>query len=92
MYEPSALNDVWNGDSTLQYGLSTNASGTASRTEHQSLATLPVLVPPEKVKPRTLRTVKLTSTPLNVRRSSPASFVALVSRSCTRMNAAGVLL
>ena len=54
--------------------------------------TLPVLVPPEKVTPWTLRTLKLTSTPLNTRVSSPTSFVASVSRFCTRVNAAGVLL
>src|SRR6266702_1879560 len=91
-YEASALNDVWNGDSTPQDGLSVNAAGTAARISHQSLETLPVLVPPEKVKPFTARTLKLTSTPLNVRVSDPTSFVALISRSCTRTNAAGVKL
>src|SRR5436853_7821683 len=92
MYAASALNDVWNGDSTLQYGLSVNASGTAARISHQSLTTLPVLVPPEKMKPFTARTLNVTSTPLNTRVSLPTSFVDLVSKSCTRVNAAGVLL
>src|SRR5438132_4108112 len=97
-YEAKPLNDVWKGDSTWQYGLSVVLtprmvfSGTAARISHQSLTTLPVLVPPEKVKPFTARTLKLTSTPLNVRVSDPMSFVALVSRSCTRTNAAGVRL
>src|SRR5438552_19121684 len=92
MYAASALNDVWNGDSTLQYGLSVNASGTAARIAHQSLTTLPVLVPPEQVKPFTLRTFNVTSTPLNTRVSSATSFVALVSSSCGRANAAAVQL
>src|SRR5215510_8230716 len=97
-YDARPLNDVWKGDSTWQYGLSvqltptTVFSGTAARTAHQSLTTLPVLVPPEKVKPRTLRTLTVTSTPLNTRVSSPTSFVDLISRSCGRANAAGVRL
>src|SRR6266498_3911905 len=98
IYEASALNEVWNGDSTWQYGLSVMltptsvASGTAARIAHQSLTTLPVLVPPEKEKPFTARTLKFRSTPLNTRVSSPTSFVDLISRSCTRGNAAGVRL
>src|SRR5262252_6053557 len=92
MYDARPLNEVCIGDSTWQYGLSVYDSGTAARIAHQSLTTLPVLVPPENVKPLTLRTLKFTSTPLNTRVSSPTSFVDLVSRFCTRVNAAGVLL
>src|SRR6476620_11677618 len=97
-YDANPLNDVWKGDSTWQYGLSvqltptTVFSGTAARTAHQSLTTLPVLVPPEKVKPLTARTLNVTSTPLNTRESSPTSLVDLISRSCGRANAAGVRL
>src|ERR1043166_9996411 len=81
-YEARPLKDVWNGDSWWQYGFVMNcvASGTAVRIAHQSLTTLPVLVPPEKVKFFTDRTVKFTSTPLNTRVSSPTSFVDLISR------------
>src|SRR4029453_2723853 len=92
-YEAKPLNDVSKGDSTWQYGLSvqltpkTVFSGTAARTAHQSFTTLPVLVPPEKVKPFTLRTLNVTSTTLNTRVSSPTSFVDLISRSCGRANA-----
>src|SRR5437899_12725747 len=80
MYDARPLNDVWNGDSTWQYGFNVvvapatmlgEASGTAATIAHQSLTTLPVLVPPENVKPLTLRTLKFTSTPLNTRVSSP---------------------
>src|SRR5947208_7571762 len=93
MYEASALNDVWKGDSAWQYGLVMNcASGTAARTAHQSLTTLPLLVPPEKEKPFTARTLKLTSTPLNTRVSSPTSFVDLTRRFGMRRAASGVLL
>src|SRR6476619_6095004 len=93
MYEACPLNDVWNGDSAWQYGLRMNcASGIAARTWHQSLTTLPVLVPPEKVKPFAARTLNVTSTPLNTRVSSPTSVVDLSSRSCGRANAAGVRL
>src|SRR6185295_321226 len=97
-YEARPLNDVWKGDSTWQNGLSvqltpaTVFSGTAARTAHQSLTTLPVLVPPEKVKPFRLRTLNVTSTPLNTRVSSPTSFVDRISRSCGRANAAAVRL
>src|SRR5262245_60889991 len=95
MYEARPLNDVWNGDSAWQYGLrvqltpTTVFSGTAARTAHQSLTTLPVLVPPEKVKPFMARTLSVTSTPLNTRVSSPTSFVDLISWSVGRANAAG---
>src|SRR3954471_14703423 len=93
MYVASALNDVWNGDSWWQYGFRMNcASGTAARTAHQSLTTLPVLVPPEKLKPFTERTLNDRSTPLNTRVSSPTSFVDLTSRFGTSRDAAGVLL
>src|SRR5262245_20463029 len=98
MYEARPLNDVWNGDSAWQYGLSvqltptTVFSGTAARTAHQSFTTLPVLVPPEKAKPFTARTLNVTSTPLNTRLSSPISFVDLTSRSVGRAKAAGVRL
>src|SRR5438309_10598112 len=98
MYEASALNDGWKGDSVWQYGLIVRFtpaivfSGTAARIAHQSLTTLPELVPPEKVKPFTARTLKLRSTPLNTRVSSPTSLVDLTSRFCTRVNASGVLL
>src|SRR5580765_3411860 len=92
MYEARPLKEVWNGDSTWQYGLSVNDSGTAARIAHQSLTTLPVLVPPENVKPCTLRTLKFTSTPLNTRVSSPTSFVDLISRFCGISEAAGVRL
>src|SRR6185436_18097173 len=93
-YEACPLNDVWNGDETLQYGLVANApfSGTALRMSHQSFSTLPVLVPPEKVTPFTLRTLKVMSTPLKTRRSSPMSLVDLSTRLCTRVNASAVLL
>jgi hypothetical protein len=97
-YEANPLNDVWTGDSTWQYGLSvkltptTVVSGTAARTAHQSLTTLPVLVPPEKLKPFRLRALNDTSTPLNTRVSSPTSFVDLIIRSCGRANAAAVRL
>ena len=62
-----------------QYGLSRYDSGTAARTAHQSLVTLPVLVPPWNVKPCAPRTLMFTSTPLNTRVSSPTSFVDLIS-------------
>src|SRR5215510_2341209 len=93
-YDACPLNDVWNGDETLQYGLVAKVpfSGTALRMSHQSFSTLPVLVPPEKVTPFTLRTLNVMSTPLNTRRSSPMSFVDLSTRFCTRVNASGVLL
>src|SRR5262245_21733786 len=93
-YDGCPLNDVWNGDETWQYGFVTKVpfSGTASRMPHQSFSTLPVLVPPEKVTPFTLRTLKVMSTPLNTRRSSPMSFVDLSTRFCTRVNASAVLL
>src|SRR5215467_4691613 len=102
MYDARPLNDVWNGDSVRQYGFNVvvgpncamlgDASGTAATIAHQSLTTLPVLVPPENVKPFTLRTLKFTSTPLNTRVSSPTSFVDFTSKFCTRVNASGVLL
>src|SRR5581483_2724971 len=92
MYEARPLNDVWNGDSAWQYGLSANDSGTAARIAHQSLTTLPVVVPPEKVKPFTLRTLNVTSTPLNTRVSSPTSFVDLIRRFCGLRKASGVRL
>src|SRR5262245_21304367 len=92
MYDAKPLNEVWNGDSTWQYGLVANDSRTAARIAHQSLTTLPVLVPPENVKPVTLRTLKVTSTPLNTRVSSPTSFVDLISRFCGSRDAAGVTL
>src|SRR5215470_7590016 len=101
MYDARPLNDVWNGDSTWQYGFNVvvgpatmlgELAGTAATIAHQSLTTLPVLVPPEKVKPLTLRTLKFTSTPLNTRVSSPTSFVDLTRRSCGRANAVGVRL
>src|SRR4029453_8768260 len=77
---------------SVQLAPNTVFSGTAARTAHQSLMTLPVLVPPEKVKPFAVRTLNDTSTPLNTRVSSPTSFVDLISRSCGRANAAGVRL
>src|ERR1051325_10272912 len=94
MYDACPLNDVWNGDDTWQYGLVAKVpfSGTALRMSHQSLVTLPVLVPPVKVTPFALRTLKVTSTPLNTRESSPMPFVDLISRFCTRVKASGVLL
>ena len=87
-------NDVWNGDSSWQYGLSSERplSGTAARIAHQSLITLPVLVPPEKVKPLSARTLNVTSTPLKTRVSSPTSLVDLSRLFGTRVNAAGVRL
>src|SRR6185503_9076860 len=93
-YEACPLNDVWNGDETWQYGLVAKApfSGTALRMSHQSFSTLPVLVPPEHVTPLTLRTLKVMSTPLNTRMSSPMSLVDLSTRFCARVAAAGVLL
>src|SRR5262245_34272700 len=93
-YEACPLNDVWNGDETLQYGLVAKVpfSGTALRMSHQSFSTLPVLVPPEKVTPLTLRTLNVTSTPLKTRLSSPMSLVDLSTRFCARVAASGVLL
>src|SRR5262249_59392125 len=96
--EARRLSEVWRGASTWQYGWSVVLtprmvfSGTAARIAHQSLTTLPVLVPPEKVKPFTARTLNVTSTPLKTRVSSPTSFVDLINRSCGRANAAGVRL
>src|SRR4030095_8850807 len=83
-YEACPLNDVWNGDETWQYGLVAKVpfSGTALRMSHQSLVTLPVLVPPEKVTPFALRTLKVTSTPLKTRVSSPRSLAARLNRIC----------
>src|SRR5262252_526618 len=92
MYDARPLNEVCIGDSTWQYGLSVYDSGTAARIAHQSLTTLPVLVPPENVKPLTLRTLKFTSTPLNTRVSSPTSFVDLISRFWGINDDAGVRL
>src|SRR5215472_16934328 len=102
MKDANPLNDVWKGDSAWQYGFNTvlaptsamlgDDSGAAARIAHQSLTTLPVLVPPEKVKPLTLRTLNVTSTPLNTRVSSPTSFVDLINRFGARANAAGVRL
>src|SRR4051812_31633004 len=98
MYDARPLNEVWNGDSWWQYGLrvmltpTSVVSGTAARIAHQSLTTLPVLVPPEKVKPFTARTLKFTSTPLKTRVSSPTSFVDLTSWFCGSSDAAGVRL
>src|SRR4051812_4319697 len=94
VYVARALNDVWTGDETWQYGLVAQPgfSGTAARRSHQSLVTLPVLVPPEKVTPFTLRTLNVRSTPLNTRVSSPSPLVDRISRFCARANASGVRL
>src|SRR5262245_56358330 len=47
---------------------------------HQLSSTLPVLVPPENVAPFRLRTLNVTSTPLNTRVSSPTLSVGRMSR------------
>src|SRR5687767_5460850 len=78
VYVASARNEVRKGDSVWQNGLSRYASGTAARISHQSLVTLPVLVPPWNVKPCDPRTLMLTSTPLNTRVSSPTSLVGRI--------------
>src|SRR5439155_22358067 len=47
---------------------------------HQLSSTLPVLVPPENFTPLRLRTLNVTSTPLNTRVSSPTLSVGSSSR------------
>ena len=58
-------------------GAGDTSSGTLADS-HQSFSTLPVLVPPENVKPWDARTLKFTSTPSKTRVSSPTSFVDLI--------------
>src|SRR5687767_13538291 len=80
VYVTRPRNDVNQGDSWRQYGLSRlNASGTACRISQKSLTTFPVLVPPENVTLFAFRRLNVTSTPLNTRVSSPILLVGMIS-------------
>src|SRR5688500_3424891 len=79
VYVTRPRTDVSHGDSVWQYGLSRNASGTASRIAQKSFSTFPVLVPPENVTPFAARRLNVTSTPLKTRVSSPTLLVGLIS-------------